>query len=474
MRIRIGVRGVYRVEVNVSRSHILVAMFVAAALLLPASPAGANHATAPSTNNIQALGHSPLPATFEVPDGQRVVSSDLAFQGKIAYQGNYDGFRVIDISAPGNPTLLSHPRCNGDQGDIVVWGNILVRSWNTKRATTRVCGNTTVPAGFEGLHVWDVSNPANPALLGSLELPCGSHTVTAAGVDGGDLIVYSNNSSSSGCGVGLTTAQQNVLGDFMDIVAVPLANPGAMSLVHREPLAGPTDAAVRTGCHDVAVILGNVKKAACASADTINVWDITNVRDPALLFTVTEPGVGDSSTNGRWHSAGFTWDGAVIVADWEPGGGGEAECEATDPDTDKSLFFYSGTNGTKLGQWVLPRAQGPDENCTAHNYNIVPLRTGRYVAVSGNYQAGTWVTDFTDPANAVTVAWSDPVTLGPGSFCGGACQIGGAWSSYWYNNFVYESDITRGLNVFRIADNTTASAIRLDRLNPQTQEFSLP
>ena len=117
--------------------------------------------------------------------------------------------------------------------------------------------------------------------------------------------------------------------------------------------------------------------------------------------------------------------------------------------------------------------EGADENCTIHNYNIVPPRSGRYVVVSGNYQAGTWVTDFTDPANAVAVAYSDPVALGLGPFGGGFCQIGGSWSSYWYNNFVYESDITRGLNVFRVSDSVTAGAMMLDRLNPQTQEFSL-
>jgi hypothetical protein len=47
----------------------------------------------------------------------------------------------------------------------------------------------------------------------------------------------------------------------------------------------------------------------------------------------------------------------------------------------------------------LPRSQdGVSENCAIHNYNIVPQRNGRYVAVGGHYQAGTWVTDFTDPA----------------------------------------------------------------------------
>ncbi len=140
---------------------------------------------------------------------------------------------------------------------------------------------------------------------------------------------------------------------------------------------------------------------------------------------------------------------------------------------DKSLFFYDAATGAKLGQWVLPRPQGADENCTVHNFNVVPLRSGRYVAVSGSYQAGTWVTDFTDPTNPVTVAWSDPLSLGSGPFCGGQCQLGGAWSSYWYNGFIYESDITEGLNVFRLSGRATAGAMRLPHLNPQTQEFSL-
>jgi hypothetical protein len=427
----------------------------------------------PQTKNMHGMGHEVLEATFSVPDGQREVSSDIAFQGRLAYQGNYNGFRVIDISAPGNPKLIVWPECNGDQGDLVVWDDVLVRTWNTKRSEDRICGDQIVPAGFEGVHVWDIGDPGNPQLVGSLELPCGSHTATMAGIDDGELIIYSNNSSSGGCGVGLDRDGQNALGDFMDIIAVPLADPAGVRLIHREPLAGPQDPAVRTGCHDAGVILGDANKAACASADTINVWDISDPRDPVPLLTINEPGVGSSESNGRWHSAAFTWDGNVLVAGWEPGGGGAGECEASDPDLDKSLFFYDARTGAKLGQWVLPRAQGADENCTMHNFNVIPMRNGRYVTVSGNYQAGTWVVDFTDPSNPVTVGWSDPVSLGDGPFCGGFCQIGGAWSTYWYNNFVYESDITMGLNVFNLSDKARAGAMRLEGLNPQTQEFTI-
>jgi hypothetical protein len=428
--------------------------------------AAADHATRPHTQNIHALGHSPQPGSFLVPDGQRTVNSDVAFWGNYAFHGNYDGFRIVDISEPGDPQLVSWTRCNGDQGDIAVWENLLVRSWNTKRADPRNCDGATVPINWEGVHIFDISNKADPALVGSLELPCGSHTITLAGRSGNNLILYSNNSSSTGCGLGLDLAGQNALGDFMDVIAVPLDNPAGASLIHRELLAGPADPTVRTGGHDTGVIRRNVNLAVTASADTTNVFSVGpprggTIEDPLFLYTIMEPGV--DGLQGRWHSAALTWDGEVIILGWEPGGGAAPECEETDPPVKKSMFFYDADTGAKLGQWTLPRPQSAAENCTIHNYNIVPTRSGRYIAVGGHYQAGTWVTDFTNPAAPVTVAWSDPPPIVP-------TQLAGAWSSYWYNNFVYESEITKGLNVFRVSDPRIDGARRLPYLNPQTQD----
>src|SRR6266511_1064272 len=187
---------------------------------------------------------------------------------------------------------------------------------------------------LEGVHVFDISNLRDPRLVASVTLPCGSHTLTVAGVSAGKLVVYSNNSSSSGCVDG-TRANDDPVGDFMDVIAVPLADPAGASLLRREPLAGPTTD-VRTGCHDAAVIRGTVNLAACASADTVNVWDVGanrtpggSIEDPELLYTIVEPGVGTAGSGGRWHSAAFTWDGKVLVLGWEPGGGGLPECEAT-------------------------------------------------------------------------------------------------------------------------------------------------
>jgi hypothetical protein len=439
----------------------LAAALALAVLALPLS-AAADHGTRPHTENIHALGHSPDFGNFLLPDGQRDVNSDLAFWGDLIFHGDYDGFRIIKNS-PGNPKEISRTRCNGDQGDIVVWENILVRSWNTKRTDPRNCDGATVAPGFEGVHIFDISNVEDPELVGELSLPCGSHTASVAGVSGNNLIVYSNNSSGAGCDGGPAN------GDFMDVIGVPLDNPAAPILLRREPLVGPTNPAVTPGSHDTGVIRGSVNLAVTASADTTNVFSIGPPRggtleDPLFLYPILEPGV--DGLQGRWHSASLTWDGEVIILGWEPGGGAAPECEATDPAVKKSMFFYDADTGAKLGQWTLPRPQSAAENCTIHNYNIVPLRSGRYVATGGHYQAGTWVTDFTDPANPTTVAWSDPPPAVP-------TQLGGVWSSYWYNNFIYEGVIQEGLNVFRLSDPTTAGAIRLDHLNPQTQEFSL-
>jgi hypothetical protein len=477
------------VRTSIRWSILLLSLLV---LVVPAVPSSADHGTRPS-ENITALGHSPRTGSLSFQTGTDVsVNTDLAFWGDVAFDGNWNGFRIIDISNPANPQeILWYNNCPGGQGDIVVWEDILVRSFDAPAPAGRTCGGQPVPTGFEGLHVFDISNLNSPTLVGSLELECGSHTATVAGVQGGELILYNNISSSVGCIDG-TQPNDDPAGDFMDIVGVPLNNPGGIRLIRREPLAGPTDPLVRTGCHDVGVIRLNVNKAACASADTINVWDIGangtpggSLTDPEPLFNIIEPGVGQSTTNGRWHSATFTWDGQVIAAGWEPGGGLQAECESTDPDVDKSMFFYNANTGAKLGQWVLPRGQdganGAEENCTIHNYNVVPMRNDRYIVVGGHYQAGTWAVDFTNPAAPQTLAWSDPEVLTPiGIFCDpdgigvgvpGECEAGGSWSSYWYNDFVYESDITKGLNVFRVNHPRLAPGLTINQpfLNPQTQ-----
>jgi len=450
-------------SISVTFGSALIGLFAVAqaANADPPNPQDAD----PHSQNIHDMGHDLAPAEFfGVPDGQREIHSDIAFRGKLAFQGNYAGFRIIDISAPGNPRLISFQDCNGDQGDLVVWENILVRSWNSPKSEDRLCDGEVVPAGWEGLHVFDISDLNDPVLIAAVETECGSHTATAVPDLANNRLIIYNNVSGSPC-------------DWIDIVEVPLDDPASTSVIGLVPLFGLSSL---RGCHDMTVILGDANLAVCAGGNAANVYDIGenafpggSLEDPEFLYFIEETddegnmvGVG-----GGWHSGAFTWDGEVIVLGWEPGGGGQARCQASNPDIDKSLFFYEAATGAKLGQWVLTRPQSDIENCTIHNFNIVPLRSGRYVAVQGGYQSGSNVVDFTDPTDAFEVGWSDPAPLTPPP--GFSLQIGGAWSSYWYNGFIYESDISEGLNVFGLSDKARAGAMRLDHLNPQTQEFTI-
>ena len=95
----------------------------------------------------------------------------------------------------------------------------------------------------------------------------------------------------------------------------------------------------------------------------------------------------------------------------------------------------------------------------------MPTKKGYYL-VGGNYQAGISVVDFTDPANATEVAYADPAPLVP-------TQLGGDWSTYYYNGRIYESDITRGLIIWNLSGKWDAGARKLDFLNPQTSMFTL-
>jgi hypothetical protein len=418
---------------------------LAAGLLAFPLAAGAGHTTDPRTANMHPLGHIEEPASLLNPAvGNPDIHTDIAFWGSLAIQGNWDGFNIRDISSPGNPKQISRTFCDGNQGDIVVWDDIVVRSWNSNAPGNTFCDGELVPAGFEGLHIFDISDLSDPVLVGSVDLACGSHTATGVpDLANNRLLIYNSPSSSSCPGI--------------DIVEVPLDDPASSSFLRFEPGGRP--------CHDTGVILGDALLAACAGGDGFTTWSL----DPADGGSLVDPMQINSTavpTVTIGHSAAFTWDGEVLIFGHEPGGGVAPECEATDDPLKRSFFFYKPETGVLLGIWTLPRTQSSIENCTLHNYNIVPLRSGRYVVVHGSYQSGTSVVDFTDPANAVELGWSDPPPIVPP-------DIGGAWSSYWYNNFIYETNITEGLNIFRFSGSQTAGAIALDHLNPQTQEFTI-
>ncbi|HEX2090681.1 MAG TPA: hypothetical protein VHI54_12290 [Actinomycetota bacterium] len=389
-------------------------------------------------------------------DAQGTVNSDLAFWGNLAFHGRYDGFRVIDISDPGRPTEIARVDCPGAQGDVVVWDTLLFRAVD-RPLTQAGCGGedtaTGVP-GFEGIQIFNIRHPAKPRLIATVPVDCGAHTMTLVpGPDRDRLLLYVSSSHPGFFGRSAFGNECHSHHGRIPIVVVPLDRPRDARVARSFAVAGANH------CHDIAVHQG-VDRAVGACWPRAIVWDISQPLHPKRLATFTVDGVEG------WHSASLTWDGQVIVMGWEPGRGREPECEPDDPPVEKSVFFYN-LAGTRLGEWTLRRSQTAAENCSIHNYNVVSTLGRRYVLVSGNFQSGTSVVDFSDPTAPREIAFSDPPPLQPP-------ELGGAWSSYWYNGAIYEGDITGGLRIFRPSDPVVPQPITLFHLNPQTQRDLAP
>jgi hypothetical protein len=428
-------------------------------------------------------------------------NTDLAFWGDTVIQGRYDGFRVIDASAPGNPAELAFFRCVSPQGDVGVYGSLVFRSVDAPQRTDQCsdvaqsgnppdadCAPVSAPCtGFEGIQIFDISDLSNIELVASVPLDCGSHTHTVVPDPEGDRVLIYNSVSGAGLQANPGKYGNRCPGlpfNREDIVEVPLSDPGSASVIGSFSLGQMPDGRVITTCHDMGVILGAVKRAACAGNPGVPVFDISDLENPVFLYATTAPTVTG------FHSAAWSWDGSILVTGWEPGGGTLPRCQATgtpispptagssvQTDEMKTIFFHDGATGEVIGRHVLPRPQSQYENCTMHNYNVVAHPT-RNLLVHGSYQSGTALVDFTDPANAYEVAWMDPDPLDPPSDTSPGGRInfrGGDWSSYWYNGRIYESDTRRGLYIWDVsAPEVRGPVVKLDHLNPQTNHISIP
>jgi LVIVD repeat len=399
------------------------------------------------------------------------INSDLAFKGNLAFQGHWNGFRVLDVSDPANPVQVSnyeacvHP---SGQGDIVVYGNILVRTWDSASNTgSLTCGGQLVGTGFEGIHIFNIADPANPVFVKQLRMAatgndpgaptgCGAHTATAVPDPGRDNLYLYVGASSGSC-------------PGLDVVRIKLSDPTNAVFVRRALSGGPTQGPNRT-CHDNNVIMGSVNLVMCAGGNGVSVYRFDPAIDPAAEGGIEFPTLlySRSFGVGTGHSGSFSYDGKVLVFGHEPGGGTQAMCEAGDSILNKSLFFVDPLTGNTLGTMVHVRPQGSQENCTWHNFNVVPTYK-RNIVVTGNYQSGISVVDFTDPANPQEIAFADPAPLTPST----PIVTGGDWSTYWHNGRLYESDIRRGLLVWDIDDDAINRTKTLTGdHNPQTQTSS--
>jgi hypothetical protein len=378
------------------------------------------------------------------------TDSDIAFWGNIGVAGNYDGFRVFNTNT--RQELVSF-LCRGPQNDVSLWQHngrlLLFQSIDTpqingatvcspnRASDTTACGPKGNPPCFEGIRIFDLTNPSAPVYLKGVDTDCGSHTHTLIPDSANNRLLLYVSSYPTQTGPHCQNPHAKI-----SIVSVPLDAPETASVIAQPPISAPPYFGV--GCHDITVFLA-IHKAAASCLSEGQIWDITDPADPATLSAVHI----DNPSVSVWHSAEFTWDGQYVVFDDEGSGlctsGGNGR-----------IWIYRVSDAQLMSSYMIPRPQS--SYCSVHNGNIVPV-LGRYLLVAAWYYGGTSVIDFTNPTNPQEVAYYDADS-----------PAGEVWSSYWYNGRIYANDMNRGVDVFNMLTPYRPYGQQWTHLNAQTQE----
>ena len=139
--------------------------------------------------NLRMLSTTPPPDAFV-----QGVNSDLAFTGEYAVQGNFNGIQVWDISDPANPASVVSYVCPASQSDVSVSGNLLFVSGEDNSARLD-CGGQGVQDAvsherIRGIRIFDISDITSPRYVGNVQTCRGSHTHTVLEHPGDDENVY--------------------------------------------------------------------------------------------------------------------------------------------------------------------------------------------------------------------------------------------------------------------------------------------
>ena len=110
------------------------------------------------------------------------TNSDLSFTGKYVIQGSYNGYQIWDISNPAQPALAIAYYCPASQSDVSVFKNLLFVSGegNSGRLDCGAEGvrDTVSKDRLRGVRIFDISDIKAPKYVGNVQTCRGSHTHT--------------------------------------------------------------------------------------------------------------------------------------------------------------------------------------------------------------------------------------------------------------------------------------------------------
>ena len=458
---------------------------------------------------------SKIPKPFQLVMAQLAfANSDLAFQGKHLFMGNFYGVNIYDISDPAKAKLVTSMVCPGGQGDVSVYKNLMFMSVEMPNGRLD-CGIQGFPpspaptAGqaqmaplpapqkerFRGVRIFDISDIRSPKQVAAVQTCRGSHTHTLVvdPKDKSNVYIYVSGTSFvrqgaelAGCSGEAPDKDPNTSLFRIEVIKVPLAAPQNAKVVSSprvfiDPRTNALNGLNNGGthgkggekltdsdqCHDITVYSEKGLAAGACSGNGI-LLDIKDPVNPKRLDAVNDPNYA------YWHSASFSNDGSKVVFTDEWGGGMGARCRPNDPNVwgANAVFNLKDNKLSFASYYKLPAAQGDTENCVAHNGSLVPI-PGRDIKVQAWYQGGISVMDFTDANHPMEIAYFDRGPVDPKMLV-----LGGDWSAYWYNGHIYASEIARGLDILELSPNEfltqneidAAKTARVAELNVQNQQ----
>ena len=398
------------------------------------------------------------------------ANTDMAFREDLLVAGNYHGFNMYKIDKNGIPNLQSSIVCPGGQGDVSIVENILIMSVEQTRSRLD-CGLEGVsedasPDRFRGIRVFDITDIKNPIQVAAVQTCRGSHThsVVEGPTKDNKIIIYNSGTASVRDGKEMEECIGDIAGDNrtalfrIDIIEIPIDSPHESKIVSSPAVFSDQETGILGGlwiggnhgegtqetsptdqCHDITVFpTKNIAAGACSGNGIL--FDISDPYNPKRLDVVTDTGFA------YWHSATFNNDGTKVIFTDEWGGGTRARCRAWDPIDWGADAIYDIVNN-KLeykSHYKMPAPQLETENCVAHNGSIIPI-PNRDIFVQAWYQGGISIMDFTDSSNPKEIAYFDR-----GPIDKDFLVTGGYWSAYYYSGYIYGTEITRGLDVFKL------------------------
>ena len=451
-----------------------------------------------------------------IPEPARLIfaqlafaNTDFAFQGNRLFQGNFYGFNIYDIADPAKASLLTSVVCPGGQGDVSVYKNLLFMSVEMPNGHVGCSTDGFPPPAapaqgeqpkpdvqkdrFRGVRIFDISDIKAPKQVGLVQTCRGSHTHTLVEDpnDKNNVYVYVSGTSFvrsgeelDGCSGEMPAKDPDTALFRIDVIKVPLAAPQDAKIVSSPRVFMDSRTGVINGlnnggshersnpidtdqCHDITVY-SEIGLAAGACSGNGILLDIKDPANPKRIDAVNDKNYA------YWHSATFSNDGKKVVFTDEWGGGMGARCRENDPNVWGANAIFNIKDGklSFASYYKMPAAQTESENCVAHNGSLIPI-PGRDLKVQAWYQGGISVMDFTDGTKPFEVAYFDR-----GPIFEKTLILGGDWSAYWYNGYIYGSEIARGLDILELSPTKflsqneidLARSIKVAELNVQDQK----